>query len=320
MKIKKLKGGFTPYMTADEKLLVTVSRNTAYIYNLEDGKLLQSVKSLSNLSETAVSGDKKLLAVKNTSGMIALISLESGEEIGRCAMERREGNAIVFTHDDSGVLDFDWDGRTMFLDSADVKHRVLDGPTNVVLGRLPRTVFMHYDVYSDRIYRFMDDEEAGGDTKGRALVSSADIENIDYHTVREFDNIPEHLQGLSFCKTHNYYVEWKKNLLIKTDKNFGEISRTELPPEWKTATGKAYDRIWVSAGEKYMFVDFGKQCDNPRDFQAYSAAASLSCLYELDTMEKITDFDYEYVSDFLAFDDDRRFVLATWNLSYLLTV
>lgn len=47
MKTKKLKGGFTPYITADEKLLVTVSRNTAYVYDLESGKLQQSVKSLS---------------------------------------------------------------------------------------------------------------------------------------------------------------------------------------------------------------------------------------------------------------------------------
>lgn len=39
MKTRKLKGGFTPYMTADEKLLVTVSKNTAYVYSLEDGKL-----------------------------------------------------------------------------------------------------------------------------------------------------------------------------------------------------------------------------------------------------------------------------------------
>lgn len=43
MKTKKLKGGFTPYITADEKLLVTVSRNTAYVYDLESGKLQQSV-------------------------------------------------------------------------------------------------------------------------------------------------------------------------------------------------------------------------------------------------------------------------------------
>ncbi len=319
MKTKKLKCGFTPYITPDEKLLVTVSRNTAYVYNLEDGKLQQSVKSLSNLSETAVSGDKKLLAVKNTSGMIALISLESGEEIGRCAMERREGETIVFTHDDSGVLDFDWDGRTMLLDCQSVKHRILDGPTNVVEGRLPRTVFMHYDVYSDRIYRFMADEYIGGDIRGRALVSDADAENISYHTVQEFDNIPEHGQGLSFCKIHNYYVDWKKNLLIKTDKNFAEISRTELPSEWKTATGKAYDRIWVSEGEKYLFVDFGRLCAAD-DFKAYAAAESLSSLYELDTMEKVADFDYEYVSDFLMFDDDRRFVLATWKGSYLGTI
>lgn len=306
-------------MTPDEKLLVTVSRNTAYVYDLKDGKKQQAVKSLSNLSETAISGDKKLLAVKDTSGTIALISLERGEEIGRCAMERREGNAIVFTRDDSGVLDFDWDGRTMFLDCASVTHRVLDGPTNVVPGRLPRTVFMHYDVYSDQIYRIVADENIGGDTRGRALISSVDIDNIAYRTVCEFDNIPEHQQGLSFCKTHNYYVEWKKNLLIRTDKNFAEIARIELPSEWKTATGKLYDRIWISEGEQYLFVDFGKQCDLS-DFKAYAAAPSLSCLYKLDTMEKVAEFDYEYVSDFLMLDDDKRFVLATWKGSYLGTI
>lgn len=319
MKTKKLKGGFTPYITADEKLLVTVSRNTAYVYDLESGKLQQSVKSLSNLSETAISGDKKLLAVKNTSGMIALISLENGEEIGRCAMERREGNKIVFTHDDGGVLDFDWDGRTMFLDCSGVKHQILDGPTNVVLGRFPKTVSMHYDVYSDRIYRIMADEMAGGNTKGRVQVSPADIGNIDYQTVREFDSIPDRLHGLSFCKTHNYYVDWKKNLLIKTDKNFAEAARMELPSAWKPATGTLYDRIWISEGEKYLFVDFGKQCD-PRDYKAYETAPSLSSLYTLADMEKIADFDYEYVSDFLMFDEDRRFVLATWKGSYLGTL
>lgn len=188
----------------------------------------------------------------------------------------------------------------------------MDGPTNVVPGRVPRITFMHYDVYSDQIYRIMADEYIGGDTRGRAMVSGADIDKIDYHTVREFDNIPEHREGLSFCKIHNYYVDWKKNLLIKTDKNFAEISRTELPPEWKTASGKLYDRIWISEGEQYMFVDFGKQSDLS-DFKAYAAAASLSTLYELDTMEKVADFDYEYVSGFLMFDDDRRFVLATWR-------
>lgn len=319
MKIKKLKGGFTPYMTPDEKLLVTISRNTAYVYNMEEGKLLWSIKSLSNLSETAVSGNKKLLAAKNTSGMIALIDMESGQEIGRCAMERREGENPIFTHDDSGVLDFDWDGRTMLLDCASVQHRVLDGPTNVVMGRVPRTVFTQYDVYSDQIYRIMADEYIKGDTRGRMLVSAADTEKIAYHTVREFDNIPKHREGLSFCKTHNYYVDWKKNLLIKTDKDFAETSRAELPPEWKTASGVRYDRIWISEGEQYMFVDFGKQCD-VSDFKAYAEAASLSCLYKLDTMEKVAEFDYEYVSDFLMFDDDRRFVLATWKGSYLGTI
>lgn len=72
MKAKKLKGGYTPYMTEDEKQLAAFSRNTVYVYNLEDGKLLQSVKTISNVSSVAISNNKQLLVAKNTSGTIAV--------------------------------------------------------------------------------------------------------------------------------------------------------------------------------------------------------------------------------------------------------
>ncbi|MDE6875159.1 MAG: hypothetical protein K2P87_11955 [Lachnospiraceae bacterium] len=66
-------------------------------------------------------------------------------------------------------------------------------------------------------------------------------------------------------------------------------------------------------------MDFGKQCD-PRDFAAYKTAKSLSCLFALDTTECVPEFDYDYVSDFLAFEADKKFVLATWQGSYMGTL
>ena len=97
-KIKKFKGGFDLFVTEDEKLLVTSnSRNQVYVYDLETGKLKLQAKTVSNVSKKAISPDKELLAAKNTKGQIALISMATGEEIGRDAMEFREGNQMIFT-------------------------------------------------------------------------------------------------------------------------------------------------------------------------------------------------------------------------------
>lgn len=123
MKIeKKLKGGHRPFLSEDERTLVTTSsRNTVYVYDLENRKLTHSIKTVSNVSRTMVSRDGKRLAAKNTGGVIAVISLESGEEICRSRMEKREGEPMVFL-DNEGLrlLDLDWDGRTMLLDCGSI--------------------------------------------------------------------------------------------------------------------------------------------------------------------------------------------------------
>ena len=43
----------------------------------------------------------------------------------------------------------------------------------------------------------------------------------------------------------------------------------------------------------------------------------LSFLFNLDTMELVQDFDYDYVSDFTMIDEDRKFLLATWQGTYM---
>ena len=153
-----------------------------------------------------------------------------------------------------------------------------------------------------------------GNSKGRIFTSSADTERISFEVVREFgDVLPDHLKGISFCSKYNYYIDIKNDEVVVTDKKFAEVSRIAYPLELKE---KRTERFWISANEKYMFVSLGKQCDL-RDFSAYENAKSLSYLFELSTMKVIEEFDYDYVSDFVMYDDDRKFVIATWKGSYL---
>lgn len=313
IKTKKIKGGFTLFITEDEKLLTTTSsRNTVYVYNLETKKLELQVKTISNVSDAVISPDKKLLAVKNTSGAIAIISMETGEELGKTIMEQCEGEPMTFAPDNKHVLDFDWDGRTMLLDTTTMSHYIMDGPASREKRKLPRTDYIQYDRYSKQIYKFMADEY--GNSKGRIFTSSADTERISFEVVREFgDVLPDHLKGISFCSKYNYYIDIKNDEVVVTDKKFAEVSRIAYPLELKE---KRTERFWISANEKYMFVSLGKQCDL-RDFSAYENAKSLSYLFELSTMKVIEEFDYDYVSDFVMYDDDRKFVIATWKGSYL---
>ncbi|MDE5718439.1 MAG: hypothetical protein K2I53_12650 [Lachnospiraceae bacterium] len=66
----------------------------------------------------------------------------------------------------------------------------------------------------------------------------------------------------------------------------------------------------------YMTADEKLQ----QSIKSLSNLSETSSLYTLDTMEKVADFDYEYVSDFMMFDEDKQFVLATWKGSYLGTI
>ncbi len=310
---KKLKGGYRPFLSEDERTLVTTSsRNTVYVYDLENRRLTHSIKTVSNVSKTMVSRDGKRLAAKNTGGVIAVLSLESGEEICRSRMEKREGEPMVFL-DDEGLrlLDLDWDGRTMLLDCTSGEHRILDGPPPGAAKGTPRTAYIQYDIHTDRIYKFVSDDPKSW--RGRIQVSAADPDRIAFETVWEGDRLPDHIRGICFCKTHNYYIDIVNEQFVVTDKEFKELSRADLPLGNSICSPC---EIRVSPCEKYMFLDYGKQCD-PRDHEAFRTAKALSGLFALDTLEQVAGFDYDYVSDFRMFHEDERFVLATWQGSYL---
>lgn len=314
--IEKIKGGYHLYVTDDESLLVTESgKNTVYIYDLESRKLKSQIKTVSNVSYTAVSPDKRLIACKNTSGLLAIASVETGEEIVQNALEHKEGYQMHFTPDGKSVLDFDWGGRTMLYDFGINKYEIIDGQREKdKTSKLPRVSFIHYDLYSNQIYKFVSEEF--GNSKGVIMMSSTSKDNIHYETVKEFFNaLPDPLMGISFCKNNNYYVERMTQELVVSDKSFNEIRRIAWPKEVKNSI-KMPGRIYVSPCEKYVFFDMGKQCD-PLDFTSFNEAKSLSYIFNLETMSLVKEFDYEYVSDFTMIDDDRKFLIATWKGTYI---
>ncbi len=95
----KLAGGWF-FLSIDEKLIATFSRNSVYIYSLESKKRISKFKSLSNISCVAISNNLEKIAVKNTSGVLAVHSLKTGEEIYQNSMYKTEGEQIYFTVDD----------------------------------------------------------------------------------------------------------------------------------------------------------------------------------------------------------------------------
>lgn len=314
-KIKKIKGGFSLFVTEDEKYLVTTnSRNSVYVYDLKTRKLKFQTKTLSNVSKKVISPDRKVLAVKNTRGHMALILMETGEEIGRTKMEEREGKQMTFTSDGKFVIDFDRDGRTMILNCETMSHEILDGPSKRYVSELPRVAHMQYDRYSNQIYKIIAD--SFGCSAGRIMVSSLDPNNIDYKVIREFpDKIPDFLYGFSLCKAHNYYVDKQTKEFVVTDKQFKEVKRIKLPKQIDKDNSQIY-KMWVSPCERYIFIimlhydinEFTQKKDNFLHF---------SYLFDLDTMELVQEFDYPYTSDFTMINEDKTFIISTWEGTYI---
>lgn len=292
----KIKGGNTPFVSDDEEILLTTSsRNTVYVYNLKTGKLMNSFKTVCNVSYAAMSPDKTLIAAKNTIGVMALVLAADGTEIFRNKMKEREGWGMRFLQDSDSVLDIDWSGRTMVLDCKSGEAAVLDQASN----HLPRASYMHIDRFSGQIYKFMADDY--GYSSGTVMVSPIDPNHIKYEPVKLFPELlPDKFLGISFCKTHNYYIDKENCQIVVTDKNFEELKRIEMPEDFKHED-RFPTETFISPCEKYVF------------FKTYGH----SFLHRLETMELISEFDYEYISKFTMVDNDTRFIITTWSGSYI---
>ena len=298
--VKKLKGwNYDLFTTPDEKLLTLCnSRNAVYVYDLETKKIVFRTKTVSNVAHAVVSDDKKFLAAKNTSGMLAIISMETGEEICRNPMEKCEGWQMTFTEDNSSVLDLDWRGRTMLL-NCDGECTVLDGSTDKK-GTTP-FVYMKYDSYTKQIYKFVKDHP---DYNGKYILTSpADKDNISYRKRCKITGIfPDSTSGISFCKKNIYYMAGKD--IAGFDRKFRPIEKIRLPLEETVAEGVFRGNLYISPGEKYAL--FRPFCMGPASY-----------LYELESGKLVRVFDYPCAAGFTMINDDKEFIFSTWDGTYV---
>lgn len=298
-KDKKLNGwNWDLFISEDEKLVATCNnRNGVYVYDLETGGQIFKAKTVSYVAKIAISPNKKYLAAKNTSGMIAILSMENGEEICRNKMAETEGYPMIFT-DEKCLLDFDQKGRTMLLDIEN-NFRILDDIIENDTGYSP-FAYLHYDRFSKNIYKIVD---RGREYKTAvALVSASDPNSISYKVIRQFSGpAPDCIKGISFCRDHIYYLDADKKHLVVTDKDFTETTKLQLPFK-KEEAYRALQIIRVSPCEKYLFVYLG---------------GNMSGLFELSSMKLIREFEYYTITDFKMIDEDRRYIISTWDGSYL---
>ena len=308
-KDKKISGCFEPFITEDESLIATFSRNSIFVYSLETKKQIQKFKSLSNISFVAISPDKNLVAVKNTSGTIALHSLETGEELLKNPMTKTEGEQFYFTKDSKNIIDIDWGGKILLFDCTDGSSKILDNTKPLI-----RCDGIQIDKYNKIIYRFM--RKTIGYSSGIIQAYYIDEENLNPESVqfKTVNAIEENsLIGkwpICFCKNHNYYYDGEN--VIKTDKDFKVLSQISFNKK------KGIQKLWISNNENYMFVDYGHLCDiTTTPLKEIKETPNLSQLINLKSMEIVKDFDYPYISDFNMINEEKNYIISTWNGTFL---
>ena len=294
--IKKLKGGNSIYVTDDEKYLVcSNTRNSVYVHDLNTFETVFQTRTVSNVAYYAISPDGKTLAAKNTSGEIALINMETGEEILRNKMQKSEGYPFTFTRDGKNVLDFDWDGRTMLL-GFDNTCKVLDDTLREEMGE--SVGYLQYDRFENTVYKLV----KGGYVSLDTAYISPDGKNIKYKKLCTLiDRFPDRVRGLSICREKIYYITRERDFMVVCDKEFKELERISLPPVVKDRQNY-FQRAWVSPEEKYVF---------------FKMAEPYTLIYDLKTMELVKALKYDFVCDFTMIENDTRFILGTWEGAYV---
>ena len=294
--IKKLKGGNSIYVTDDEKHLVcSNTRNSVYVHDLNTFKTVFQTKTVSNVAYYAISPDGKTLAAKNTSGEIALINMETGEEILRNKMQKSEGYPLTFTRDGKYVLDFDWSGQTMLL-GFDNQCKVLDDTLREDMGE--SVGYLQYDRFENTVYKLVKGGYVSLDT---AYISSAG-KNIKYKKLCTLiDRFPDRVRGLSICREKIYYITRERDFMVVCDKEFKELERISLPPVVKDRQNY-FQRAWVSPEEKYV---------------CFKMAEPYTLIYDLKTMELVKALKYDFACDFTMIENDTRFILGTWEGAYV---
>lgn len=127
----KLKKGMTPSFSPDGSVLATSSSSSVLIHNVADGSLRTKFKALPHISHLAFAPTGDRVAVKSTSGRIAVFDLE-GKLIVDCKNQKEgEGVSPVWTRDGTQLIDGSWKGR-MYRRDAATGEVLRDAPAEMV--------------------------------------------------------------------------------------------------------------------------------------------------------------------------------------------
>lgn len=289
----KIKGGYAPKISYDGTMIATFSSGKiVYVYTIPEFTCILKTKTINHVSDVAFSHDGKLLAIKNTSGTLAVVDIETGEILGKNSMEKQEGYETIFTQNDKYILDFDWDGRIMLLDTKNFTHKVIwESSTH--------KPYIYYDSYPDKICAIMENAKPDKPCdRGMVMMAEPDFEKeLQFCTVQEFEKAlpPRFDWKISFGKKINIYLSEGK--MIVTDKMFQEIQRIPIPEEFK----RIITLLRISESGKYLFLNGDKK----------------AALFELTTMKMLQEFEEEYISEVIFLEDERKIVLGTWSGTYI---
>ena len=177
---------------------------------------------------------------------------------------------------------------------------------------MPRCDYIQIDHLNKFVYRFMRSDE--GYSSGIIQRYSIDESKLNPESVN-FENINVIKNKslidkwhISLCRDNNYYYDDKN--IIKADKDFKIIKKLKLKKEIRN--------LWVSENEKFILVDYGYVKNIEKiSLAEMNDSPCLSVLYDLETMEKIKEFDYPYIADFKMLHNGKVFIISTWNGTFV---
>lgn len=108
-----------------EEYLYTFENDIIYQYKLPEMKILREFQGIPEILKIALSEKGDKLAMTNTYGVVAVIELMGGKQLGQNAMNGTEENFLVFVEEDAHILCADYNGKVMKLDCRDFSVEIL---------------------------------------------------------------------------------------------------------------------------------------------------------------------------------------------------
>ena len=112
----------------DGKYFATLS-NSVVLWDAANGEKVATFVQIRNPYYFSFSVDGKLLAVKNTSGKIALFDMDKMCHLYSLQPTKTEGCELIFTPDDKYIISADWNGRIYIIDSLQKSVNILKKDT-----------------------------------------------------------------------------------------------------------------------------------------------------------------------------------------------